>query len=246
MLDPRFGYHLIRSDESWGQTTVQEGEGRDLYDIETSVSCFHADLSYTEDIERNEDPDDRNRLFPDSKYPEAKNLRKLWVSKFVDCWREYRKTYFPEHAAADTEPEMPKTMLQLYGLGKGKVSARRTFNIPEEIVEYFAQPTLMSEDDPLAWWKANARRFPILSKMARDILAIAASSSEPERCFSLGRNVINYTQSSMSPDAIQGHVRVRANLRYNKQRNASEADEATKSVIELEQLVEKWSEETHS
>ncbi|KAJ1569561.1 hypothetical protein HK096_002696 [Nowakowskiella sp. JEL0078] len=38
--------------------------------------------------------------------------------------------------------------------------------------------------DPLKWWQANKKRFPILSLMAKDYLAIQASSVAVEELFS--------------------------------------------------------------
>ncbi|KAL0412006.1 UNVERIFIED_CONTAM: Zinc finger BED domain-containing protein RICESLEEPER 1 [Sesamum latifolium] len=40
--------------------------------------------------------------------------------------------------------------------------------------------------DILNWWKVNTQRFPILSKMARDILAVPISTVASEAAFSIG------------------------------------------------------------
>ena len=41
-----------------------------------------------------------------------------------------------------------------------------------------------TDDDPLVWWRANAKRFPILSVVARMYLCVPASSAPSERTFS--------------------------------------------------------------
>ena len=42
--------------------------------------------------------------------------------------------------------------------------------------------------EPLQWWKANERQFPLLAAAARQILAVPASSGPSERIFSkMGR-----------------------------------------------------------
>jgi hypothetical protein len=44
--------------------------------------------------------------------------------------------------------------------------------------------------DPLAWWKGNERKFPILAKLARMYLAIQATSAPSERIFSVASRII--------------------------------------------------------
>ncbi|KAK4398483.1 Zinc finger BED domain-containing protein RICESLEEPER 2 [Sesamum angolense] len=45
--------------------------------------------------------------------------------------------------------------------------------------------------DILKWWKVNTQRFPILSKMARDILAVPVSTVASEAAFSTGGRVLD-------------------------------------------------------
>lgn len=37
--------------------------------------------------------------------------------------------------------------------------------------------------DALDWWRANSARFPRLSMMARDLLAVQGTSAEPDELF---------------------------------------------------------------
>ena len=48
------------------------------------------------------------------------------------------------------------------------------------------------EANILEWWKVNAGRFPNLSQMARDILAVQRGSVGVERVFRMARDVIPY------------------------------------------------------
>ncbi|XP_017635556.1 zinc finger BED domain-containing protein RICESLEEPER 2-like [Gossypium arboreum] len=67
----------------------------------------------------------------------------------------------------------------------------------EEFVEYF---------DILLWWKVNSPRFPTLSKMARDVLAIPVSTVASKSAFSTGGRAIDQYRSSLTPKIVQALV----------------------------------------
>ena len=57
--------------------------------------------------------------------------------------------------------------------------------------------------DVLAWWKGKSKKYPNLSRMARDYLAIPATSTSSERLFSSGKQMISDARNSLSPSTIQ-------------------------------------------
>jgi len=59
-----------------------------------------------------------------------------------------------------------------------------------------------NEDAPLMWWKENGSLFPILSRLARDYLAIPATSVSVERTFSKSRHICSDLRSSMKAETI--------------------------------------------
>ena len=67
----------------------------------------------------------------------------------------------------------------------------------EEFVEDF---------EILLWWKVNSPRFPTLSKMARDVLAILVSTVASESAFSTGGRVLDQYRSSLTPKIVQALV----------------------------------------
>jgi hypothetical protein len=71
--------------------------------------------------------------------------------------------------------------LQLWKLGQPPVRRHGEGN---ELREYLAEQVANPYDNPIEWWLANERRYPVLSKMALDTLSIPAASTEPERVFS--------------------------------------------------------------
>jgi len=57
-------------------------------------------------------------------------------------------------------------------------------------------------DDPLVWWRKWGSMFPTLSKMARDVLAVPATSAWVERQFSISGGVISKLRGRLSAETI--------------------------------------------
>src|SRR5262249_8493117 len=60
--------------------------------------------------------------------------------------------------------------------------------------------------DILAWWKVNTEKYPILSQIARDVLAIPVSTVASESAFSTGGRVLDYSRSSLSPSMVEALI----------------------------------------
>jgi hypothetical protein len=60
-----------------------------------------------------------------------------------------------------------------------------------------------SNFEALAWWKFNALKYRILSKMARDILAVPMTSVASESAFSAGGRVIEPHRASLATETVQ-------------------------------------------
>ena len=88
--------------------------------------------------------------------------------------------------------------------GEGSTST----NTRTELDKYLAKDTeeLTAEFDLLEWWKCNAPRFPILSKMARDILAIPISTVASESAFSTSGRILDDFRSSLTPATLQSLI----------------------------------------
>ncbi|KJA21873.1 hypothetical protein HYPSUDRAFT_139870, partial [Hypholoma sublateritium FD-334 SS-4] len=85
-----------------------------------------------------------------------------------------------------------------------------------ELEEYLRLPPQEFHScDPMRWWNSQRQRFPMLYKMARDILAIPGSAVAVERLFSGGRDTIALRRASLQPETIRilmilkQHIRVR-------------------------------------
>ncbi|CAA6661238.1 unnamed protein product [Spirodela intermedia] len=56
--------------------------------------------------------------------------------------------------------------------------------VADELTQYLSEPPVPIATDVLEWWKVNSTRYPRLSVMARDYLAVQGTSVEPENLFS--------------------------------------------------------------
>ena len=57
--------------------------------------------------------------------------------------------------------------------------------------------------DPLDWWKRNFHKYPILSELARDVLAIQASSVDLESASSTSGRVLDSYRSALTPYMVE-------------------------------------------
>jgi hypothetical protein len=71
-----------------------------------------------------------------------------------------------------------------------RVFKHRRVEHSDELQIYLSLPQVDENADLLEWWKNNQQQFPNLSQMARDYLAIPASSVPCEQVFSAGKNLI--------------------------------------------------------
>lgn len=69
-----------------------------------------------------------------------------------------------------------KTMNLAQLLGKRKAKAtilpKRT-RAGEELARYLQEETIDTSDDPLAWWRNNEARYPLMATVAKSICAFA-------------------------------------------------------------------------
>ncbi len=74
-----------------------------------------------------------------------------------------------------------------------------------ELIRYFSEPRVVMSDEHniLKWWKDNQSRFPTLAKMARDYLAMQASSVPSERGFSKSGLTVSNLRNRLNPETVR-------------------------------------------
>ncbi|CAB4495821.1 unnamed protein product [Rhizophagus irregularis] len=80
---------------------------------------------------------------------------------------------------------------------------RHTSRNESELDLYLGSPIVPGKVDLLQWWKMNESQYPHLAAMARDYLAIPATSTPIERAFSGGTDLISQKRCSLSAETIR-------------------------------------------
>jgi hypothetical protein len=68
--------------------------------------------------------------------------------------------------------------------------------------QYLRVSKIESDADPLDWWRKNEDRFPKIARIARQILALQASSANVERVFSHAGTIINDLRNRLSANNV--------------------------------------------
>jgi hAT family C-terminal dimerisation region len=63
--------------------------------------------------------------------------------------------------------------------------------------------TGLTKGNPRLFWKEHEHEYPVLAKIARDILSIPASGAGVERLFNCARDVCHYRRGQLKPDTIK-------------------------------------------
>lgn len=136
----------------------------------------------------------------------AESIRAVFENAF--------ENYKPVSNVASAEPK-PSSPVKKFKLAIFKSQGQ----VKDEITAYLGRQREPETVDPLQWWKSHEKEYPTVAKMARDHLAIAASSIEDERVFSASEYQLAKKRCSMLPSTLRRLVCVR----YWHQKKAAKA-----------------------
>ena len=132
-----------------------------------------------------------------------------------DLFEEYMKMY--SSSEDTTNVSDPITSKQGRGRGgklkeivakKMRLGIGSSNNTKSELDKYLSEETEDTEMklDLLVWWKASEQRFPILARMARDVLAIPISTVASESAFSTSGRILDDFRSTLTPFMLEALV----------------------------------------
>ncbi|XP_076918111.1 zinc finger BED domain-containing protein RICESLEEPER 1-like [Bidens hawaiensis] len=181
--------------------------------------------------------------YTDDGEPSWKKKAELVASATYDLFNEYFRKLGGLHQVANFQTSGYKDYLRHatcslqmserrrvgYGGNVGRVS---------EIDEYFNEEVMFFDRfDILVWWMVNAERFPVLSKMAKDVLAIPMSAVELMKDHNIDGNLLGDVQSSVSPSIAEALVCSqnwinKSKNQLNVQDGSTELDNLVKGIYE--------------
>ena len=103
------------------------------------------------------------------------------------------------HELSTPPPQKKCKMSKLFSFLDDPVRIRPASNCEQELEAYLNYDHLKSSDhtSALSFWRANADRFPKLSRLARKFLAAPATSAPVERVFTIQSSWKNFACGKM-------------------------------------------------
>ncbi|KAJ1692639.1 hypothetical protein LUZ63_009337 [Rhynchospora breviuscula] len=87
---------------------------------------------------------------------------------------------------------------------------KTTEPVKSELEQYLTEPlddiALEEQFDILAWWKLKVPKYPVLSRLARDILAVPASTVASESTFSTSGRTLSVVRNSLNDESIEALI----------------------------------------
>ncbi|XP_062205094.1 putative AC transposase isoform X2 [Phragmites australis] len=105
-------------------------------------------------------------------------------------------------------------------------------NAADELSQYLAEPPAPISTDALEWWRGHSSRYPRLSLMARDFLAIQGTSLDPEELFTSKGDNIQKQQYCLPLSSMQATMCIKSWMQSGYQFNFQS------TTIDFERLVE--------
>ena len=145
-------------------------------------------------------------------------LGKYWPSEYFEEYQLHaflhpacRRYVFPEETRAEGLNRLKRRYL-LYAEDDSSLDHGTCFSemvtkhghapaSRDEFMEY-AFDSLATEDDPLEYWK-HERRFPTVARLARDHLAVQATSAASERAFSRAKRVVSDQRTQLKEETVR-------------------------------------------
>jgi len=81
----------------------------------------------------------------------------------------------------------------------------------QELVDYVKFPVLDYDSDPLAWWKVNEKDFIHVTRAARSVLSIPASSAPVERILSTAGKIFRPERTRLIAEKFESMMFIKCN-----------------------------------
>ena len=126
------------------------------------------------------------------------------IRKAVDALRHAVEEY--ETAPSQPDRDDDEARLGLVDRNAFRGLKRRRIQGKSNVERYLGAPTVDCDEDILKWWSRHADIYPALARVARDYLAVPATSAPVERVFSGGAHLVTDRRGSLNEDTIEALV----------------------------------------
>ncbi|KAJ1697552.1 hypothetical protein LUZ63_006064 [Rhynchospora breviuscula] len=159
-----------------------------------------------------------------------------FIANLKECMKALFNEYVEANASEQNQPRMSKrqktsaaassssTITNTKAGLKDYIKERKNCEAPKsELDDYLADELDASdvdeEFDILSWWRLKSPKYPILSQLTRDILAVPISTVASESAFSTSGRVLSPARSSLNDESIEALLCaqdwLRASIREN-------------------------------
>ncbi|CAH9105703.1 unnamed protein product [Cuscuta europaea] len=132
-----------------------------------------------------------------------------YVSSYPDCVGGSSNTTFTSGASMECGNSENRLVSRFKADLKKKKLESGQVGVKKSELDIYLAESIIEEDgdfDILRWWKLNSERFPILSKMARDVLGVPISTVASESTFSTSSRVLDCFRSSLSCKIVEALI----------------------------------------
>ena len=152
------------------------------------------------------------------------------LKTFKELYKKYYEQYKQQNT--DQEPLPKKRKIDKNENKKGNsidfgilfLKKNNSLEWEKEINRYLESQRADSDCDILEWWKNHSKVYPVLSRMARDILCVQATSTPVERLFSEAALTVTKNRCSLSDKNIQALICVNMWMKNTLKKNICEVE----------------------
>ncbi|CAL5039304.1 unnamed protein product [Urochloa decumbens] len=140
------------------------------------------------------------------------STRKLFSDLFGEYASQASQTPLDANPSMNFEAEVPSStqsssslFATRLGLEKFIFESNSSRSSKLELEVYFEDPMSpgSASFDILAWWKINGPKYPVISRIARDVLSVPITTAASESTFSSAKRILDDYRCNLLPETIE-------------------------------------------
>ena len=140
----------------------------------------------------------------------GQNLKEMAYEKFVEILKnDYQDSNFDKKPDLTGKKKQKVIEVDEYTVDFNSIYLKKKdseFSLETEINDYLKVSRVDISTNILQWWKNHEKSYPRISKMARDILSIQATSCPVERLFSSAALIQTQKRTCLSDESLKGLI----------------------------------------